>query len=154
MKKINRLGLIITLIMIIFSCEEVKDPAGLRGIAVIPVISDINPGIFDSKDLENSYVEFVINVPAGTQVEKITVIGSYNDNLERIVMKEVTSFPATVRISSSEIAQNLGIALTDISNGEVFTFELLSESNGLTTRSNAVLSVPVACAYNLSLIHI
>jgi len=137
--------------MMIFSCEEVKDPAGLRGEAVIPVISDINPGIFDSKDLENSYVQFIINVPAGTHMDKVTIIGSYKDNFERIKMAEATSFPATVRISSAEVAQKLGIALTDIRNGEVFTFELLSDANGLTTRSNSVLSVPVACAYNVAL---
>jgi len=58
MKKIKILGLIVTLIIVLFSCEEEKDPAGLRGVAVIPTITDINPAIFDSKDLENSYIEY------------------------------------------------------------------------------------------------
>jgi hypothetical protein len=151
MKKIKTIGLVITLIMIFISCEEAKDHAGLRGVAVIPGISDINPGIFDSKDLTNSYVEFVVNIPAGTQVTKVAVVGSYGENNERIEITEVTSFPATVRISSSDAAQKLGIALADIQNGDIFTFELLTTANGVTTYSNAVLRIPVACAYNVAL---
>ena len=42
MKKINKLGLIFTLIMIFMSCEELPDPAGLRGKAVVPAITNIN----------------------------------------------------------------------------------------------------------------
>ncbi len=151
MKRIKTLGLIITLITILFSCEELPDPAGQRGVAVVPAISDIDPGIFDSKDLANSYVEFRVTVPAGTQPEKITVAGSYEDNLERVTITEITSFPAIVRILSSDAAQKLGIALNDIENGDIFTFELLTLANGRTTRSNAVLSVAVACAYDVNL---
>jgi hypothetical protein len=151
MKKINTLGLIITLIVIFFSCEELPDPAGLRGVAIVPGISDIDPGIFDSKDLENSYVEFVITVPAGTQTDKITVQGSYNNNFERVTVIEVTSFPATVRIFSSDLAQKLGIVLNDIENGDIFVLELLTFAKGRATRSNAILNVPVACAFNEAL---
>jgi hypothetical protein len=152
MKRIKTLGLIITLIIIFFSCEdEIYNPVGQRNMAVIPVISDIDPGIFDSKDLKNSYVEFVINLSAGTDADKVTVVGSYEDNFERIPITEVTSFPETVRIQSSDVAKKLGIALDDIKNGDVFTFELLTSANSLTTRSNAVLSVPVACAYDAAL---
>ena len=151
MKKIKILGLIVTLIIVIFSCEESKDPAGLRGVAVIPAITDINPAIFDSKDLENSYIEFKVDLLGGAQVDNTKIIGSYNGNLERIEIGEVTAFPSTVRISSSDVAQKLGIALTDIHNGEIFTFELVTTSGGKTTRSNAAVNVPVACAYDVNL---
>jgi hypothetical protein len=63
----------------------------------------------------------------------------------------VTSFPATVRISSSDAAQKLGIALDEISNGDIFTFELVTLANGIATRSSAVLFVAVACAYDVNL---
>lgn len=151
MKKIKTLGSIITLILMFLSCEELPDPAGLRGVAVVPAITEIDPGIFDSKDLENSYVEFVITVPAGTKPDKITVVGSYQTNFERVTITEATSFPARVRISSSDLAQKLGIAINEIENGDVFTLELLTLANGLTTHSVAVLSVPVACAYDVNL---
>jgi len=147
MKRIKTLGFVITLVMIFFGCEKAKDPAGRRSIAVIPVISDINPGIFDSKNLDNSYVEFKIDLQTGTHADKVIIQGSYGDNFERIEIAEVTSFPSTVRIMSADVAQKLGIALGDISNGEVFIFELLTTSEGVTTRSNSVLNVSVACAF-------
>jgi len=151
MKKIKILGLIVTLIIVLFSCEEEKDPAGLRGVAVIPTITDINPAIFDSKDLENSYIEFKVDLLGGAQVDNVTIVGSYNGNLERIEIVEVSTFPSTVRILSSDAAQKLGIALGDIHNGEVFTFEAITTNNGTTTRSNAAINVPVACAYDVNL---
>ncbi len=67
MRKINILGSIITLIMVFIGCEKAKDPAGLRDVAVIPYISDVNPGIFNSTDLANAYVEFKATEPAGKQ---------------------------------------------------------------------------------------
>jgi hypothetical protein len=151
MKKIKTLGLIITLIMIYIGCEELPDPAGLRGVAVVPGISELNPGIFDSKDLENSYIEFLASIPAGTKVDKIVIQGSYKDNLERVTLTELKTYPATVRIKSAEAAQKLGIDLPDISNGDIFLFELVTTANGTTTRSSAVLAIPVACAYDKNL---
>jgi hypothetical protein len=151
MQNIKKTSLIVILIMIISGCDKLPDPAGRRGIAVVPALTDVNPGIFDSKDLENSYIEFKITIPEGTMVEKISVVGSYQDNYERIVLKEVTTFPATVKILSSDIAQKLGIQLNTIKNGDVFTVELLTLANGITTRSIASLFVPVACAYRSDL---
>ena len=151
MKEIKTLGCIIALIFLSISCEELPDPAGKRGIAVVPSIDDIDPGIFDSKDLANSYVEFVVSVPEGDSPEKITVLGSYQDNYERVVITEATSFPATIRIHSSDAAQKLGISLSEIANGDIFVFELQTLANDLATRSNAILRVPVACAYNVAL---
>jgi hypothetical protein len=148
MRKINILSLIFTLIMMFLGCEKDKDPAGQRNIAVIPVISDVNPGIFNSTDLENAFIEFKASEPAGKKIDKITIIGSFGNNSEEIMIKEITTFPATVRITSSDAAQKLGIALNTIKNDDVFTFELLTLANQITTRSNAVLYVPVACAFN------
>ena len=151
MKNIRTIGLVVTLIMIVLSCEELPDPAGLRGVAIVPSITDIDPGIFDSKDLANSYVEFVITVPAGSVPEKIVVVASYKDNLERETITETTTYPATIRIHSADIAQKLGISLNNIQNGDIFTLELITTANGRSTRSPAVLMVPVACAYDENL---
>ena len=84
MKKIKKIELVLTLVMILFSCEKPKDPAGQRNVGVIPVISDVNPGIFDSKDLQNSYVEFVIDLVPGTNIDNVTIIGSSFPSLESI----------------------------------------------------------------------
>lgn len=151
MKNINTLGIIITLIIIFFGCEKIKDPAGERGVAVIPVISDVNPGIFDSKDLLNSYVEFKVDAVPGTYIDKVTVLGSYAGNLQRVALTELTSFPSTVKVKSSDAAQKLGVSLSDIKNGDVFTIELLTSAKGITTRSNSALNIMVACAFEKAL---
>lgn len=151
MRKLLKTILFVTSGLLFFGCEELPDPAGRRGIAVIPSISDLDPGIFDSKDLVNSYVEFNVNIPEGSQAEKVTVVGSYLDNNESVVMTELTTFPSTVRITSADAASKLGVDLEDINNGDVFTFELLTTANSVTTRSNAVIFVVVACAYDVNL---
>lgn len=151
MKKIKTLGLIVTLIIIFIGCDEIKDQAGQRNIAVIPVISNVNPGIFDSKDLLNSYVEFKVDLDSGTQAENAVIVGSFKSNFERVEIAEVSSFPSTIRIISGDIIQKLGITVADVENGDVFTFEVLTTANGVTSRSNAILSVSVACAFDEAL---
>jgi len=151
MKELKSIGLIIILLLFSISCEELPDPAGERGVAVVPAVGDINPGIFDSKNLDNSYVEFVVSLPEGETADKITVLGSYKENYERVTIAEFTSFPATVRITSADAAQKLGVSLGSIVNGDVFVFEILTLANGKATRSSAFLRVPVACAYDVAL---
>jgi hypothetical protein len=151
MRKIKILGSIMALIMIFTGCEKVKDPAGQRDIAVIPFISDINPGIFNSKDLKNSFVEFKLGLETGKHADKAIIEGSYKDNYERIKLAEATSFPATIRIVSGDIVQKLGITEADIINGDFFQLEVLITSNGVTTRSKQILHVVVSCPYDNAL---
>jgi hypothetical protein len=150
MKKIKITGLIISLIMIFHGCEQLPDPAGVRGVAVVPGITDVNPAVFDSKDLQDSYVQFTVIVAPGTQPDKITVAGSFNNNREKVPLMELTSFPATIKVYSADVAERLGLDLNDIVNGDVFTLELLTQANGITTGSSANLIVPVACAYDVN----
>jgi hypothetical protein len=150
MKKIKILGFIVILIMYSISCEELPDPAGERGAAIVPGISGLNPGVFDVNDLQNAYVRFTVNIPEGTTIGKITLIGSYNNDHADIIIKELTSFPAVVTITSAEAAQKLGIALTDLERGDVFDFELLITAGGRTTRSTPLV-IPVACVYSVSM---
>ena len=151
MKKIKIISIIVLLAAVIFSCEKLKDPAGLRHAAGVPLISDIHPGIFDSKDLVNSYVEFKISLENGMQADKAVIQASYNDQAERTEITEVSAFPATVRVVSGDVIQKLGLTPAGIINGDVFILEVLITANGMTTRSNAVLNVSVACAFEQAL---
>ncbi len=150
MKKIKISGLIVTLIMIFISCEELPDPAGERGVAVVPAISGLNPAVYDINDLENSYVKFTVSIPEGTSVTKATLIGSFNNNHSDVTITELTSFPADVTITSADAAQKLGMNLTNIQRGDVFDFEVLVTSGSRTTRSTP-LAIPVACAYSVNM---
>lgn len=100
MKNIKITGLIFALFTLASGCDELPDPAGERGVAVIPAITDLNPGVFDSKDLENSYVEFIVRAPEGSVPEKVTVVASYLDNFERVTITDAQTFPATIRIEA------------------------------------------------------
>jgi len=151
MEKYKVLGLIVTLIMIFFSCEELPDPAGVRGVGVVPGIEDLDPGVFDSKDLSKTYVEFTLTLPAGSSAEKVNIVGFLNDSNVETRITEVSSFPSVIRILLSDVAQKIGISLSDIENGDIFTFILLPTVNGKTYHSSAVLTVPVACAFNTDL---
>jgi hypothetical protein len=147
MKNKKTLGLIITLILIFISCEQLPDPAGERGVAVVPGISGLNPGVFDINDLENAFIQFTVSLPTGATVSGITLIGSYNNNHADVEITELTTFPAVVTIASADVADKMGIALADIARGDVFDFELLITANGRTTRSTPLV-VPAACVYN------
>jgi len=151
MKKIKTLGLIITLIMMSLSCEELPDPAGVRSVGIVPGIDDLDPGVYDSKNLASTYVEFTLSLPEGVSAEKVTIVGFLNGSNVETTIKEITSFPSVVRILASDVAQKIGINLADVANGDVFTFILLPTVNGKTYHSSAVLSVPVACAYEVAL---
>jgi len=151
MKKFKIPGFILILMMFSISCEELPDPAGERGVGVVPGISNLNPGIFDSKSLSTTYVEFTVSLAEGATAEKVTVVGSINDSAEESVITEITSFPSVVRIRASEAAQKMGIILSDIANGDIFIFQLLPTVKGKTYHSAAVLAVAVACAYDVNL---
>jgi hypothetical protein len=150
MKKILFLCIVVAVFFSFTGCETTEnDPAGARNMGVVPLVSNLDPGIFDSKDLVNSYIEFYVALPEGQDAEKIEVIGSYEGNEARIPLMEISSFPATVRIVSGDIISKLGLNAADIVNGDVFTIELLTTTNtGVTTRSNAAFVIPVACAYD------
>jgi|SRR5690554_676852 len=147
MKKILLFSLIMT-VAFLSSCDDKEDPAGLRGVGIVPGIVDLNPAIFDSKDLENSYVQFNVELTEGDVAEKAVILASYNGDKARVEVLEITSFPSNIQLFSSEIAEKLSIPLSSIKNGDVFTFEMYFTSNGRVTTSNSVLNVNVACAFD------
>jgi hypothetical protein len=151
MKKYIITGLIFILMSGTFSCEKLKDPAGERNVAGVPAITDLNPGIFDSKDLVNSFVEFKLNLQSGFTAEKVVIIASYNNSNEWTDITEITNFPATVRLVSGNVIQQLGLAQGDIANGDVFTFQVEFTENGKNYFTNSVINVPVACAFDPAL---
>ena len=147
MKNIFLLSLIFSIIFIA-GCDENEDAAGLRGVGIVPGISNVNPAIFDSKDLENSYVQFDVSLAEGDVAEKIELVASYNGDNAKVKVQELTSFPSTVKLYAADVAELLGVSLEDINNDDLFTIEMISTSDGVVTTSNAVLNVFVACAFD------
>ena len=133
--------------ILLSNCDKSEDPAGVRGVAVIPAITNVNPAFFDSKSLDVTYIEFVVGLEEGKTATEAIVQVSYKGQKQRVEIKKVTTFPATVRITLKEAATKLGVALTAVQLGDIFNFEVLCTSNGVRTRSNAVVNAAVACAY-------
>jgi hypothetical protein len=148
MKNIKILGLIVTLMIMILSCEDSVDPAGERGIGVVPVITDANPSFFLAADMVNSYVEFVVNLTDGATASGGVIQASLNGEGERKQVATILSFPATVRVTGTDITTALGISASDIHGGDVINLEVITTKDGRTTRSNAVLNASVACEYD------
>ena len=150
MKKIRSFGFIVLLILFSISCEDLPDPAGERGVAIVPGITGLNPGVFDVNDLANAYVQFTVILAPGTTTSSATLICSFNNDHADVPISELTTFPATVTMTAAEAAQKLGIALADIERGDVFDLELLITTNGRTTRSTPLV-IPVACVYSTAM---
>lgn len=131
--------------------EDVLNPGDDRG-AQIPVISNIDPGVFDSNDLENTFVEFDVDVENGDAIENAAIQISYNSGFQRVEFSEIASFPSNQRIQLSDVVDKLGMSLNDVKLGDVFTIEIVTTSNDKTTRSTALINAAVVCAYDESFV--
>ena len=147
MKTLKITGLMITLLMICISCEESKDPAGERGIAIVPSVSTPNPGFLINGD-EDSYIRFDIDLPDGRHPEKTEVVVSHGTNFERIKIADVTNFPASITLTLGTILDAIGIGMSSVSAGDIVYIEVEVTLDGKVTRSSASLAIPVVCAFD------
>ncbi len=151
MKKILFYLLVFVGISFVSGCDDNDDPAGVRGVGIVPGITDVNPAIFNSKDLENAFVEFKLSLEEGVSADEATIVGSYNGDGARKEITKVTSFPSTVKITTTEAASILGVSLDALENDDLFTFEVLVRSGDRVNTSNSVLNVRVACPFDATL---
>lgn len=152
MKRFKIFGLITALVLVFSSCEtEVIDPAGLRGEGVFPTITDLNPAVYDSNDLENTFVQFTVDID-DPKVNEVIVLASLNGDKKRVEMTRLNNFPGTVKLMLSEVASKLGMQLNDVELGDIFNIELQTIQGGKTYFSNAAFNAAVVCAYNPELV--
>jgi len=149
MKRIKILGLIFTLIITIFGCEEEKDPAGLRDVGVAPAITDLSGILINGEP--SSSIQFNVDFEIPTSVDKAEIVVSLRDNFERLKVVDLASFPADITITLGDVINALGVAPAAINAGDGLYFEVEITKNGLLTRSNAALSVIVLCEYEPAL---
>jgi hypothetical protein len=156
MKKIKILGfglIAVMIIMMVNSCQtKFEDPAGQRGLAVAPSLTDVQPAVFDVNNLNTTYVQFKVDVDGSVPVSQAVIQVSYNGGMQRVDFTTISSFPATVRVKLTDAVQKLGMTMADVQKGDVFTVEVVTETNGEWYRSNAAINPSVVCAYNQSFI--
>ena len=153
MKKIKILGFIAVMIVMVISCTtKFEDPAGPRGVAVVPGITNLDPAVFDSKNLETTFVQFDLNVDGSVPVSQAIIQVSYNGGMQRVNYSTISTFPANVKVSLAEAVTKLGMVLDSVKLGDVFTIEVVTVTNGKEYYSNAAINSAVVCPYNTDLI--
>jgi hypothetical protein len=149
MKRIKEIGFLLTLIIIFSGCEETKDPAGRRSVGVVPVITDAAGGFINGEP--GSTVSFSVSLPGGVTVENAQIQVAHEGNMVRAKLSDVASFPASVSITLGDVISKLGLSQDDIQNGDIIFIEVVTEKDGLTTRSNAALQITVLCTFEPAL---
>ena len=134
------------------ACEtEDVDPTGLRGVGVVPSITNLNPAAFDVNDPENTFVKFDVDVAEG--VNEVIIVASFKGDKRRIPVKTITSFPAKdIVIYMRDVAAALGVNLNAVEPGNVFNLEVTTVQGDKTYRSNAVINAAAVCAYDPDLV--
>lgn len=147
MKKLKIFGLIAGMVATFISCEtQVDDPAGARGEASVPKITDLNPAVYDVNDLENTFVQFklVIDDPKVTEAVILVTKG----DKKRVEVARVSSFPATVKLVLKDVVAKLGIQLSSIKPADVFNVEVVTVQGGKSYFSSAAFKAAVVCGYD------
>lgn len=148
MKQINIFIFFIAFTLLFGGCEDTNENlVGSRGVAVVPILSNLNPAVFDSKDLENTFVEFKLDVEQGASLENAIVKLSINGQQERVDFATFTTFPQTVKIPAKAAAEKLGLTVNDVKLGDIVNVEIWTTSNGKTYQTKTGFNAAVVCAY-------
>jgi hypothetical protein len=118
-----------------------------RGVAVNPSITNLNPAVFDSNDLQNTFVEFSLDVTDKTLLTNAIVKVSLNGQLQRADFSTITTFPSTVKITMKDAAAKLNMALNTIKLGDILNVEIWTTTNGKVYQTSAVFNAGVVCPY-------
>lgn len=140
---------VITLSLLVTGCF--KDEDEIRQAykeAVMPVITTINASFFDLADIQNAYVEFVVDFE--TSAKSFTIEETFNGIKK--TLGTYTSFPATVKITAAEAVAGIpDVTLESLKLGDSFLFDIVAEANnGVKSRSNIFVNASVACRSSLA----
>lgn len=146
MKQYKILAFIFSFAMIFSSCEDTNDNlVGSRGIAVVPVISDVNPAFYTT-DFSDTFVKFTVALQDGDAVDRAELQVTYKGQTE--VLQEITSFPATITLPAVEAFTALGLTESDVAVDDFFLYQVVTTSGDISTRSLAALKVFVTCEFD------
>lgn len=149
MKHFNIVAVFFALtLLLVGGCEDTNvNLVEQRGVAVNPSITNLNPAVFDSNDLENTFVEFSLDVTDKTLLTNAIVKVSLNGKLQRADFSTITTFPSTVKITMKDAAAKLNMALNTIKLGDILNVEIWTTTNGKVYQTSAVFNAGVVCPY-------
>ncbi len=132
---------------IAIACEDTnEDPVKQRGANVVPVIEFNSAPVFTT-NLNESYVDFTVSLSEGETADGGSIEVLVNGEKPTIV-QEITSFPAQVHLTATDIISKMGINADTIETSDVFSFFVLTKKNGVTSRSIAASNIKIVCAYS------
>jgi hypothetical protein len=148
MKHINIIAIFFTFALLIVGCKDTNENlVGSRGLGVVPIISDLQPAVFDSNDLENTYVEFKLDVEDKSKLENAIIKVSLNGKMQRVDYATFTTFPQMVKVSLKDAIAKLGADFSKIGLGDIINVEVWTTTNGKAYPTKAVFNASVVCAY-------
>ncbi len=149
MKRFNINIIFVALILLIVGgCENTNlNLVEQRGVAVVPLISNLSPAVFDSNDPQNTFIEFKVDVADKTLLTNAIVKVSLNGKLQRVDFSTITTFPQTVKISLKEAATKLNIGIDNIVLGDILNVEIWTTTNGKVYQTSALFNAGVVCPY-------
>ena len=146
MKKHNILYFLFAFTLIFVSCEDTNENlVGSRGVAVVPVISDVNPAFYTT-DFADTFVQFTVDLPEGETVDAAELQATFDGKTE--VLQSITSFPATINIPASEALAAFNLNESDVEVDDSILFQVVTTSAGISSRSLASLKVFVTCEFD------
>lgn len=151
MKKINILIVFFTMALLFGACEDTNENlVGSRGIAVIPEISALSPAAPTFTDLTaNSFITFTVSLPEGEAVEAAEIQVVYKG--KTALLQKIASFPANLKVTAPEMITALGISASDVDFGTSFLIYVITTSQGISSRSSAIVEVKLPCEFDHSL---
>lgn len=133
------------------ACEDTnQNLVKERGVAVIPEVSNIGPAYY-TLDYDKSFVKFDVDLPKGQTVDDAEIQATYKG--KTAVIEKITSFPATIKMTAADVISKLGLSDSDVKLDDSFTFDVITTSGGISTRSaQGVLKVFVTCEFDPQII--
>lgn len=149
MKHINTIVIFFAFALLLLGgCEDTNvNLVEQRGVGVVPLLSNLNPAVFDSNDLQNTFVEFTVDVQNKSLLTNAIVKVSLNGMLERADYLTITTFPQTVKVTMKDAAAKLNIGLDKIKLGDILNVEIWTTSNGVIHPTSTVFNAGVVCPY-------
>ncbi len=140
--------LLLTLGLFMTSCDKEEttfgDLTGEANRGAIMSVSGSTPGFYNLADADNATNSFDIG-SAGEDVSSATLTLSFNGGTA-VDVQSLSSVPGSSTLSLIEAAAATGVAIEDLSPGDVFTFGFRDVVTGSGTyRSGKTLDVAVSC---------
>ena len=145
----KRIVLILS-VMMLAGCYETPEEltADFHGAGQIafPRIIEIKSGIFNSNDIENAYVEFVVDVDSLGVIDSLVVYQTFYGVKTFVV--GLGEFPSSIKITSAEAVELIpDLSIPDLQVGDEFVYEVMvvTESGEVVGSNEGVMIATVSC---------